>query len=827
MEGANYVFIFREVIMKTGRLTRYVIARPDLSGRSNLIGNNFQMPLRYLILTILLFILLLSNPAFSYEIQILGNIPLKDKISGIGYHTSGIVAISSDTKTLYIIDTPSGKILKKIPLNITPTGVVIDPKRNSAIISSSDGALQFIDLNTGNPVKTISASAINALAINPPSPPFSKGGMGGFSDTLYIATSNTLLLMDLETGDILKETPLPYTPISMAIDQNLGYLLMITNESVIAMSSSNEAISKLYIYNSDTLEFITEINPTFPSIKRGLRGVSVNPSTHIVVLTNSSDSNLTIISLSSDIMNPASVIDTISFYSQPDAIAIDPTRNLALITHKEGIGVIKLENPIPEINTLIPKSARAGDSGFTLSIKGERFIRDTKARFDTKELATTFEDNYNLQADVLSSELQTQRDVPVTVTNPPPGGGISNTLTFRIYNPAPILESIYPDTIYQPLAISHQPINLKVTGRNFLNGSKVNLNGENLKTRFISSILLEAEINPNDIKSIGKYIVVVINPSPGAFTSNPLYLNVVEELPSAISPQPSALMDQTSGIRDQTSDKHQASGIGHLRGRILNTHKQPVGGVTVQIRNIKAVTDSDGYFTLENVPAGKMHLMIHGSTAMARYKETRHQRETESYHPTIPLTVNIDSGKTNEMPFQIYLHKQKNWDFKHINPNEETVLTDQEVPGFEMRIPKGVNIKGWDGKPNQKVSVRTVPTDRLPVKPLPDNAYVKTIYMFYFDKVGGGIPDEPIPVKYPNDLGLLPGQKAVIWYYDESPNEGEAPNDWAIAGTGTVTPDGRYIVSDPGVGIPKFCCGATGPGCQGACPPGPGPDPCP
>lgn len=118
--------------------------------------------------------------------------------------------------------------------------------------------------------------------------------------------------------------------------------------------------------------------------------------------------------------------------------------------------------------------------------------------------------------------------------------------------------------------------------------------------------------------------------------------------------------------------------------------------------------------------------------------------------------------------------------------------------------------------------MRTVPPDRLPVKPLPDNAYMRSVYMFYFDKMGGGVPDSPIPIKSRNDLGLLPGQKAVLWYYDESPNEGEAPNDWAIAGTGTVTPDGLYIVSDPGVGIPKFCCGAAGFGGPGGGAPGGG-----
>src|SRR5207249_150069 len=60
-----------------------------------------------------------------------------------------------------------------------------------------------------------------------------------------------------------------------------------------------------------------------------------------------------------------------------------------------------------------------------------------------------------------------------------------------------------------------------------------------------------------------------------------------------------------------------------------------------------------------------------------------------------------------------------------------------------------------------------------------------------------------------NELGLAPGEKAALWYFDESPRKGEAPNDWRVAGTGTVSADGRTIVADPGVGIPKFCCGAA------------------
>ncbi len=719
-----------------------------------------------------------STSAFSYEIQVLRNIPLTDNLTGISISpaTNLAASVSRDTKILYLIDVPSGSITQKVPLDVIPSGVVIDDKRNIAIISSSEGMLHFIDLETGGVIKMVSikghselvseSTNIHSIAINPQ------------NDLLYIGNSNSLMVLDLNTENIIKEASISNPVIDMDIDSNLGYLALVLSSGIV------------HLYNSETLEPITEI-----STGKNPSAVAVNPSTHIAVLTNNLDNSISILSLEAK-----ALLDTILFNEQPNALTVDSVSNTALITRKGGITIVKLENPIPQINALIPESSRAGDPAFTLSIKGEKFIQDSKARFDTKELITRFLDNFSLQADVPSSELQMPGDVPVSVINPSPGGGQSNTLTFSIYNPIPVLEYISPDTILLTPNNELRTLNselvtaFRVYGKNFMPLSIINLNGNNLKTKFISSILLEAEINSTVIQSSGKYPVVVINPSPGAYTSNPLYLNVVEDV-TRLETQDLRLQTQDSRLLTQEPQKQ----TGTLRGRILNTKKEPIEGVTVKIKNISTQTDSNGYFTLGNVPAGKRHLMIRGMTA----------KDINSRYPTIPLTVNIQADMINEMPFQIYLHRQKNRNFKNINPNEDTILTDPEVPGFEMRIPKGVNITGWDGNTNKKISVRTVPIDRLPIKPLPQNANVRTVYMFYFNKEGGGIPDQPIPIKSKNDLGLLPGEKAVLWYYDESPNEGEAPNDWAIAGTGTVTPNGKYIVSDSGVGIPKFCCGAT------------------
>ncbi len=74
----------------------------------------------------------------------------------------------------------------------------------------------------------------------------------------------------------------------------------------------------------------------------------------------------------------------------------------------------------------------------------------------------------------------------------------------------------------------------------------------------------------------------------------------------------------------------------------------------------------------------------------------------------------------------------------------------------------------------------------------------------------GGLPSALIPVTLPNDLDLRPGEKADLWSYDAAPFPG-VPGQWVNNGTGTVSGDGSKIVSDPGVGITRFCgvCGLS------------------
>jgi RHS repeat-associated protein len=258
-----------------------------------------------------------------------------------------------------------------------------------------------------------------------------------------------------------------------------------------------------------------------------------------------------------------------------------------------------------------------------------------------------------------------------------------------------------------------------------------------------------------------------------------------------------------------------------LIGRVLDTDGQPIKNVTVRVQDsftpstnspslllsrvlsgqegeAVGVTDESGNFVIESPPTGEHVVLIDGFTA-----------STETLHyPTIPITMTILAGQTNSLPFVPHFHAQKNYNFTPINPTKETKVEDPQIPGFQMRIPAGVDIVGWDGETNSIVSAREVPIDALPVPPPPPEIQGNSVYMFYFGKQGGGVPTTPIPVTVPNTLGLEPGEQAELWYFNESPNIDEAPNEWSYAGLGTASADGETITTDPGVGIPRFCCGA-------------------
>src|SRR6185503_19207081 len=91
---------------------------------------------------------------------------------------------------------------------------------------------------------------------------------------------------------------------------------------------------------------------------------------------------------------------------------------------------------------------------------------------------------------------------------------VSEPVTLSIDNAVPVLETVSPNR-FRGDALN---IVLTVTGRNFVNGSKITVGTRTLDTTFVSATQLTAPLPPP--LPLGKTAVTVVNGPPGGGISN-------------------------------------------------------------------------------------------------------------------------------------------------------------------------------------------------------------------------------------------------------------------------------------------------------------------
>jgi hypothetical protein len=89
-------------------------------------------------------------------------------------------------------------------------------------------------------------------------------------------------------------------------------------------------------------------------------------------------------------------------------------------------------NPVPTLTALSPSSATAGRAAFALTVTGTNFVSTSTVQWQGRGLTTKYVSGTKLTASVPASDIATEGTASVTVTNPTPGGGASNGLTFTI-----------------------------------------------------------------------------------------------------------------------------------------------------------------------------------------------------------------------------------------------------------------------------------------------------------------------------------------------------------------------------------------------------------
>jgi uncharacterized repeat protein (TIGR01451 family) len=141
-------------------------------------------------------------------------------------------------------------------------------------------------------------------------------------------------------------------------------------------------------------------------------------------------------------------------------------------------------NPVPAITSLLPSTAAAGSGAFTLTVNGSNFVNGAVVNFNGNARTTSFVSATQLTAAILANDVASAGTPSVTVTNPSPGGGTSNPLTFTITGPAAPSALLSPTTLAFPgtavgSSATAQTVTLSNAGTAALAISSISIAGTN------------------------------------------------------------------------------------------------------------------------------------------------------------------------------------------------------------------------------------------------------------------------------------------------------------------------------------------------------------
>jgi len=191
-------------------------------------------------------------------------------------------------------------------------------------------------------------------------------------------------------------------------------------------------------------------------------------------------------------------------------------------------------NPAPALTSLQPSTVvaqGAAAASLVVTINGSNFIEGSLVYWNDSIRPTQFVDSSKVEVALAGGDLALAGSGAIYVTNPAPGGGQSNALSFIVTEPpansTPTLDSVQPATLFvQDPNGASQTITVK--GSNFIPSSELYWNEVVRATTFIDSATLQVTLTTTDTASVGQAQLIIINPPPGGGTSNALPIAVTE-----------------------------------------------------------------------------------------------------------------------------------------------------------------------------------------------------------------------------------------------------------------------------------------------------------
>ncbi|MBI4764608.1 MAG: carboxypeptidase regulatory-like domain-containing protein [Deltaproteobacteria bacterium] len=598
----------------------------------------------------------------------------------------GLTANYKDN-TVSVVDLNQFIVLQTIRVGRGPRDLAVDSDLGLAlVVNEKDETISVIDLTSFQVTRIIPAgNAPRAISIN--------------SETHLAAIANTkghsisiINLSDWQTQTI----PVDKKPVDLAMNP--------LDNTVLVVCEKSQSLLRIDLNTNRTLQ-------EYPLNKK-TRGVAVNPFTNIVAVVDGQTDSLTLIQLPNPIPSIQSIapltiprgnpetqlsiqgsgfLKTSTIFIQPSVLPLPVSfinnHHLTVRLPQEFLAqagtwqvvvdnpapeggasppaVLTVTNPVPAITAIDPASTQSGGPGLTVTLYGTGFFPETTVSVNGQNRSGSYINGNEIKINLLSNDLALGGTLSITASNPSPGGGTSNPMTFTILNPVPVLSSLNPNSI--KAGSPDFPLNL--TGNNFVTASSVRFNNLPVLATFVDSTHLLATIPATAIATKGTYPVVVSNPAPGGGFSGPLPFSVMPA--SNVNPLPAgAYGKQYEDFfpADATLPSYDPKRFSLITGLVNEASGSPLSEVTVGLHS------HTEYGTAKTDPSGRFSIPLDGGG-----------------------TITVTYQKAGYLP----VHRQVRIGWNTIAKAETIVMIPEDTAATTLT---------FDGNPQTILSHRSTPT---------------------------------------------------------------------------------------------------------------------
>ena len=258
-------------------------------------------------------------------------------------------------------------------------------------------------------------------------------------------------------------------------------------------------------------------------------------------------------------------------------LAASGTADVTVFSPAPGGGVSEVQtftirNPVPVVSGLNPNYRYVNAADYTLNVSGSNYVPTSVVQWNGQDRPTTYISSSSLNVAITKSDFAVAGNIPITVTNPAPGGGVSNAMNVSVNNIRPTLTSMDPTAAL----VGSDDVTITLTGTDFVPTTyahlSTNTKSQDLVTTYVTTTQMTAVIPASFLTSTGNMTIVVYSPNGGGQSYAGLIFSASNAVPTITSISPS------SGTAGLSSQPLIVTGTGFIYGSTVYMDGVSIGG---------------------------------------------------------------------------------------------------------------------------------------------------------------------------------------------------------------------------------------------------------